>query len=177
MHVRFKTFILHIVIFFLPETAMHAQSTAPDAKVMVQINDNISLEFGTNDYIFTKDSLFIRGTSDYGRQKIDYLQRKLSKKEIKKIRLFLKSFPLDSLEDAYFVESNEPQFSMQAAGGHHSFPRIIEISGRFEKKNFYSKMNNCYAAKVAGFCEFMNQFFPPEVRIKLRKEDFQTVYP
>ena len=135
----------------------------------VHINDNTGLQFVSNDYIFTQDSLLIRGDSDYGRQKLNYLKRKLTRQELKKIKSFLKSFPLDSLEDVYFSEYN----NMDYISADH-YPRVLIIEVNFNSKDYKTKMTNCYAYKIADMVSFFNTFIPDEVDIKLRKEDFNA---
>ena len=83
----------------------------------------------------------------------------------------MKSFPADSLEDAYFNEFN----SMHYISSDH-FPRVVDLEINYNGKNYKSKMTNCYANKIAFLCDFLNEFIPSEVRIKLRKEDFDGYF-
>lgn len=154
-----------LLLFVLGFFVAHGQQKA----INISIKDNTGLQYILNEYYFKNDSLYIRGDSDYGRSKIDYLQRKLERSEIKKIKSFLKTFPLDSLEDTYFNEFN----TMQYISPDH-FPRVIEVEISYNGKNYKSKMTNCYVHKIANLCNFLNEFIPPEVRIKLRKEDFDA---
>ena len=49
------------------------------------ISDNVNMQFISNDYLVTKDSIIIRGDSDYGRTKVNYMSRTLSKTEKKNL--------------------------------------------------------------------------------------------
>lgn len=135
------------------------------------MKDNVGMQYISNDYYMHNDSLFIKGDSDFGRTKVDYLKRKLSKAEIKKIKSFMQTFPVDSLEDAYFNEFN----NMSYISPDH-YPRIIDLEITYKGKEYKSKMTNCYANKIANLCNFLNDFFPPEVRIKLPREEFNAFF-
>ncbi|MFI5219210.1 MAG: hypothetical protein ACHQNT_06945 [Bacteroidia bacterium] len=161
---NFKKNIL-LLLFLVMASFVFAQNK----KLYVHFNDNTGLQFTSNDFIFTTDSLFIRGDSDFGRQKTEYLRRKLLNQEIKKIKSFLKSFPLDSLEDAYFNDYK----SMGYISPEH-YPRVVIAEINFNGKEYKTKMTNCYAYKIADLISFFNTFIPDEVEIKLKKEDFDA---
>lgn len=166
-----KNFLLLLSLFSFIPLLGFPQQTYPDQMLFIFIKDNTALQYVSNEYTFTSDSLKIRGDSDYGRKKIDYLARKLTRQEFKKITAFLKSFPLDSLEDAYFSDfTNMPYLSPD------NYPRIVEVEGIFKGKLFKTKMTNCYAEKIAGLCTFLNEFIPSEVQIRLNKEKFNAFY-
>jgi len=139
--------------------------------ISVSIKDNVNMQFISNDYIVTKDSLIIRGDSDYGRTKVNYINRKLTKSEKKSVEQFMKSFPADSLWETYFSEYN----NMEYISPEH-FPRVIDINFVYKDKNYKTKMTNCYVYKAADLFDFLNPLFPPEVRIKFKKEDFNAFY-
>ncbi|MEP7171064.1 MAG: hypothetical protein ABI855_16980 [Bacteroidota bacterium] len=135
------------------------------------IKDNVNMQFISNDYLVTKDSIIIRGDSDYGRTKVNYISRELSKAEKKNLEKFMKSFPVDSLWETYFSEYN----NMEYISPEH-FPRVIEIKFEYKEKKYKTKLTNCYVYKAAGLFDFLNPLFPPEVRIKFKKEDFNAFY-
>ena len=157
-------------IIFLILICCALNSVLAQKAITISIKDNTGLQYVLNEYYFNNDSLRIRGDSDYGRSKIEYLKRKLNKAEIKKLKSFMKTFPADSLEDSYFNEFN----TMKYISADH-FPRVVDVEIDYNGKNYKSKMTNCYAVKIANLCNFLNEFIPPEVRIKLRKEEFDAV--
>ena len=136
------------------------------------IKDNVNMQFISNDYLITKDSVIIKGDSDYGRTKVNYINRKLSKQERKSLEQFIKAFPLDSLEDAYFNDFK----NMEYISPEH-FPRVIEITIEYMDKSYKTKITNCYVYKAGKLFDFLNSFFPPEVRIKFKKDDFNAFFP
>ena len=143
-----------------------------DKKFMrLLIKDNVNMQFISNDYLVTKDSIIIKGDSDYGRTKVNYLGRKLTKEEKKSLEQFMKKFPADSLWETYFSEYN----NMEYISPEH-FPRVIEIAFDYKEKSMKTKMTNCYVYKAADLFDFLNPLFPPEVRIKYKKEDFNAFY-
>lgn len=158
-----------LIILFWISTVSHGQQAG---NFFIEIKDNTGIQYVSNDYTITDDSLFIRGDSDYGRKKVDYLRRKLTKAEKRQIIAFMKTYPIDSLDDVYFNEFN----NLGYISADH-FPRVVEVEGIYKGKNFKTKMTNCYAAKIVNVCELMNKLVPGEVRIKLRKEDFNAFYP
>jgi len=158
------SFALFISIFF--------SANAQTKKFLsVTINDNVNMQFISNDYVVTKDSVMIKGDSDYGRTKVNYISRKLSKTEKKNLEKFMKTFPVDSLSESYFSDYN----NMQYISPEH-FPRVIEIKFDYKEKKYKTKLTNCYVYKAADLFDFLNQLFPPEVKIKFKKEDFNAFY-
>jgi hypothetical protein len=139
--------------------------------LQITIKDNISMQFISNDYFVTKDSVVIIGDSDYGRTKVNYTRRKLTKDERKKLESFLKTFPADSLEDAYFND-----FKNMGYISPEHFPRVINVDIDYNGKKYTTKMTNCYVYKLANLFNFLNEFFPPEVRIKLNKDEFNAFF-
>lgn len=156
-----------IFVFALSAEAQHSKKN-----ISIAIKDNVNMQFISNDYYITNDSLIIRGDSDYGRTKVRYIGRALSKKEKKGIKNFLKTFPADSLEDAYFSDYS----NMSYISPEH-YPRVVTLEMEYNGKEYKSKMTNCYATKIADLCIFLNDLFPPEVRIKLKKEEFNAFFP
>ncbi len=159
-------FILIFITFCFCADAQHDKKF-----ISVAIRDNVNMQFISNDYLVTKDSLIIKGDSDYGRTKVNYISRKLSKTERKSFDQFMKTFPADSLWETYFSEYN----NMEYISPEH-FPRVIEINFEYRDKNYKTKMTNCYVYKAADLFDFLNPLFPPEVRIKFKKEDFNAFY-
>ncbi len=160
--------LIAIVIFFLVSPGVFAQKKS---FMRVAVKDNVNMQFISNDYLITKDSITIKGDSDYGRTKVNYLSRKLSKTEKKSVEQFMKTFPADSLWETYFSEYN----NMEYISPEH-FPRVIEIAIDYKEKTYKTKLTNCYVYKAADLFDFLNPLFPPEVRIKFKKEDFNAFY-
>lgn len=136
------------------------------------IKDNIGLVNVWNDYKITRDSLFITGDSDFGRKRVQYLSRPLSKKEKKEIASFFRKFDLNKLEDIYMNEPNHEQLADEVRTY-----RIIQMEGQYKKTFFRSSMQNCYSETFASVIELMNRFVPNEVRIRIKKEDFKVFFP
>lgn len=136
------------------------------------LKDNISLVNIWNDYRLTSDSLIIIGDSDFGRKRVRYLARPLTRKEKKEIAVFFKKNDFAKLEDIYINEPNHEQL----ADDIRTF-RIIQMEGQYKKTFFRSSMKNCYSSTFAGFVDLMNRYVPAEVRIRLKKEEFNAVFP
>ncbi len=136
------------------------------------LKDNISLVNVWNDYKLTADSLYIIGDSDFGRKRVRYLTRPLTKKEKKEIAAFFKKFDLNKLEDIYINEPNHEQMADDVRTY-----RIIQMEGQYKKIFFRSSMQNCYSSTFVSFVNLMNKFVPGEVRIRVNKEDFNAVLP
>lgn len=135
------------------------------------LKDNISLVNVWNDYKLTPDSLIIVGDSDFGRKRVRYLTRPLSKKEKKEIAAFFKKLDLRKLEDIYINEPNQEQMADEVRTY-----RIIQMEGQYKKTFFRSSMQNCYSSTFVSFVNLMNKFVPGEVRIRVNKEDFNAVF-
>ncbi|HKR03379.1 MAG TPA: hypothetical protein VJY62_01985 [Bacteroidia bacterium] len=160
--------ILIIVLFI----SICFSAAAQNKKFLsLTISDNVNMQFISNDYLVTKDSIIIKGDSDYGRTKVNYMSRALTKTEKKNLEKFMKTFPADSLWETYFSEYN----NMEYISPEH-FPRVIEIKFEYKEKKYKTKMTNCYVYKAADLFDFLNPLFPPEVRIKFKKEDFNAFY-
>lgn len=136
------------------------------------LKDNISLVNVSNDYKITSDSLIITGDSDFGRKRVRYLTRLLSKKEKKEIAAFFKKFDLNKLEDIYINEPNHEQMADEVRTY-----RIIQMEGQYKKTFFRSSMQNCFSSTFVSFINLMNKFVPGEVRIRVYKEDFNADLP
>jgi hypothetical protein len=163
---QMRIFIIALFISFCISAAAQKKNF-----VQLSIKDNVNMQFISNDYLVTKDSLIIKGVTDYGKSKVNYLSRKLSKDEKKSLEKFMKSFPVDSLWQTYFSEYK----NMEYISSEH-FPRVIEMSFVYKEKTYNSKITNCYVYKAASLFDFLNPLFPPEVRIKFKKEDFNAFY-
>lgn len=135
------------------------------------INDNTGTQHQTCTYVITQDSLIIKGLSDYGRTPVNYLNRKLEKKEIDTLRFFLKSLTLDSLSDQYYNEYNNFKY---ITADH--FPRVIEVEFVIDKKEKKTKITNAYVERIARLFEIMNKLIPSEVRINYNRNDFNAFY-
>lgn len=141
------------------------------AGVFIYIKDNINHQFNNIEYFIRNDSLIIRAASDFGRTKVNYLERKLKKDERKAIASFMKSFPMDSLRENYFDEFNS--FGYIAAD---HFPRVIDAEikiGDIQKK---VKATNVYVILLSRMIDFLNTYFPSETRIKFVQADFKASY-
>lgn len=136
------------------------------------LKDNISLVNVWNDYKITSDSLIIIGDSDFGRKRVRYLSRPLTKTEKKQVASFFKKFDFQKLEDIYINEPNHDQLSDEV----RTF-RIIQMEGQYKKIFFRSSMQNCYSATFVSFIELMNMLVPAEVRMRLDKNEFKVILP
>lgn len=136
------------------------------------LKDNLSLVNVWNDYKLTADSIIIIGDSDFGRKRVRYLERPLSKKEKKEIAAFFKKFDLNKLEDIYINEPNHEQLADEVRTY-----RIIQMEGQYKKTFFRSSMQNCYSSTFVSFINLMNKFVPGEVRIRVYKENFNAILP
>ncbi|MEO5569456.1 MAG: hypothetical protein ABIT08_02375 [Bacteroidia bacterium] len=161
--------IIPVILFIAFSFSGRAQQ---DKKFLgVTIKDNVNMQFISNDYLVTMDSVTIKGDSDYGRTKVNYISRSLTKTEKKSLEKFMKTFPADSLMETYFSEYN----NMEYISPEH-FPRVIEIAVDYSEKTYKTKLTNCYVYKAADLFDFLNPLFPPEVRIKFLKTDFNAFY-
>jgi hypothetical protein len=136
------------------------------------LKDNTGLVNVWNDYKLTSDSLIIIGDSDFGRKRLQYLARPLSRKERKEIAAFFKNFELGKLEDIYINEPNHEQIADEV----RTF-RNIQMEGQYKKTFFRSSMQNCYSLTFASFINLMNRYVPAEVKIRVKKEDFNVIFP
>ena len=161
-----RIFVILIFLFFIISAKAQKKNF-----LQLSIKDNVNMQFISNDYFVTKDSLVIKGDSDYGRNKVNYISRKLTKSEKKSVEQFMKTFPVDSLWETYFSEYN----NMEYISPEH-FPRVIEITVEYKEKIYKTKITNCYVYKAAALFDAVNPLFPPEVRIKFKKEDFNAFY-
>lgn len=162
-------FIATIGLSFICATAF---SQAADKSYRIKISDNRNLQHNSYDYIFKDDSLKIMGVADYGKSNVLYFTKKLSKKEVKAIRSYLFSFPVDSLQKEYFDDF----ISFGYISADH-FPRVIEIDFRRGLKMSKTKITNCWVESINNMFLFLNQYIPKEeVKLKFLKQDFKKFY-
>ena len=165
----FKRLISIIWLIFICSSVF---SQATDKSYRIKISDNRNLQHNSFDYIFKDDSLKIFGVSDYGKSKVDYFSKKLSKKEMKSIRNYLFAFPVDSLQKEYFDDFTS--FGYIAAD---HFPRVIEVEIRRGLKQSKTKATNCWVNHIYNLFVYLNQYIPnEEVKLKFIKEDFKKFY-
>ena len=147
------------------------QSSAQSKQFLVHIVDNASIYNNRLEYRITDDSLVITGLGDYGRSPVKYHQRKLTKKESKSLSGFLKSFPLDSLDDLYNNNFNPVDYDEK-----NYYPRIMELTISYGNRSHYYKTVNCWVRYSEQLFKAINPLIPQEVRIKYDKAQFNAFY-
>ncbi|MBK8846704.1 MAG: hypothetical protein IPO27_09265 [Bacteroidetes bacterium] len=131
-------------------------------------SDNLGFQLLRQDYRLTADSLVIAGLSDDGKSTVNYLNRKLSRKERKIVRKFVNDYRFDLLDTVYYKD-----FANLGYISYDHYPRVIKFNYR---SAFYTRscsITNCYVDKAGDFIIFLNQLLPPEVRISYKKENFK----
>lgn len=146
-------------------------SAASAQSFRFEMEDNQGQMSGMIIYEITPDSLYIKSKSDYGRTNVDYIQRKLTKKEAKTFSKFVKSFPLDSLRPVYFNEYNNFDY----IDAEH-FPRIIALNIHRNDKFYGSKCTNAYVRLYDRLSQQINALVPNEVKIKIDSTKFNVFY-
>lgn len=141
------------------------------SKIDITISDNNGFQFLSQDYRITHDSLFITGVSDNGKTKVDYLKRMLTKSEKKQIQLFFTKFSCDSLQKEYFNEFNSMGYIT-----YDHYPRVINMTLKKNDNYCETKITNCFVFRVSNMINYLNDFFPAEVKIFFKKEDFKEAY-
>lgn len=135
--------------------------------ISIYIADNRGNQNISYDYLFTNDSLVITGVSDYGKTKVDYLKRKLTKEETKSLKTFFKKFALDSVKENYFYDySNFDYISAD------HFPRVIEVRFKIGERKSYTKITNAYVLYLADFFNEVDKLLPAEVKFQLKPADY-----
>ncbi len=162
-------YIIFLLLFLMFGFSLRAQLKKD---FYFQISDNTGLAHVWNDYLVTADSLFLTGDSDFGRSRVRYIARPLTRAEKKMLDAFFNKYDFTRLEDRYWNEPNQEQLTDPV----HTY-RIIKAEGRYRHHVFRTSMQNCYAEKVVRLIAIMNRLVPAEVRIKLNKEDFQVILP
>jgi hypothetical protein len=161
--------IVCLLFYLLLGFSVHAQLKKD---FYFQISDNTGIAYVWNDYLVTADSLIISGDSDFGRSRISYLTRSLTRAEKKMLNAFFSKYDFSRLDDRYWNEPNQEQLSDPV----HTY-RIIKAEGRYGHHVFRTSMHNCYAEKIAQLISLMNRLVPAEVRINLNKDDFHVIFP
>ena len=160
------------VAIFLCFASSNLFAQGGDKSYRIKISDNRNLQNNSYDYIFKGDSLKIMGVSDYGTTSVIYYATRLKRKQIKAIRNYLFSFPVDSLKKEYFDD-----FTSFGYISSDHFPRVIEIDFRRGLKLDKTKITNCWVENINNLFEFLNQYIPqPEVKLIFKKEDFKKYY-
>jgi hypothetical protein len=156
---------LFLVIVCLP-ICNYAQGS-----FMISIQDNAGQLNNKVEYMFTNDSLIVNGVGDYGRSPVSYIHRQLSKKECRKLRTFLNSFPIDSLDDVYNFD-----FTPASYEGKGYYARImkVEISNAGNSRSY--EAYNCWVRFTSMIIQAVNPLLPQEVRIKYDKNNFEKFY-
>ena len=134
----------------------------------VRISDNQCLQYQSVQYQVTSDSLIITGLSDYGRSRVDYLQRALTEEERKILAACFKNFKTDDLQELYFRDySNLAYISADHA------PRVIDVELAINGKLRKVRINNSYVPRFAGLFQTLNPLLPEEAKIKYEAKDFE----
>ncbi len=138
----------------------------------IKISDNRNLQFNSYEYLFKGDSLKIFGVSDNGKSKVNYLSRKLKKKERKSIIKFLAQYPADSLQAEYFDDF----VSFGYISSDH-FPRVVELEIRKGLTQYKSKATNAWVKRYGELFDFLNTFISSqEVKLKFLESDFKKSF-
>lgn len=164
---KFSFFILLIWGVNLNTNEVNAQNKG----FTITITDNAAIYNNRIDYVFTQDSLSVSGVGDFGRTPVNFLRRKLTKSESKVINKFLKSFPIDSLDDLYNNPFNPIDFENKGF-----YPRIMEVEIKYKSKSHLYKSINCWVRHSANLVQTLNPMLPTEVKIKYDKSAFNTIY-
>lgn len=131
-------------------------------------SDNLGFQLLRQDYRLTCDSLIISGLSDDGKSSVNYLNRKLSRKEKKAVRDFVTTYRFDLLDSVYFKD-----FTNLGYISYDHYPRVIKFNFQNASYSKSCSITNCYVEKAASYIIFLNQLLPPEVRISYKKENFK----
>lgn len=157
--------IIFVFILLMNSLGLNAQ------QFMVEMKDNTEILNQENCYRITNDSLIITARSDYGRTIVNYLSRRLSKKESKSFSKFIRSFPADSLAVNYFNEYTNLKF----IDAEHS-PKVLELKIFKEGVTYNSKATNAYVRLYKRMIDAINSIVPQEIRIKLDPANFNAFY-
>ena len=137
----------------------------------IYINDNLGTQYNSAIYKFTNDSLIITGVSDFGRARVNYLNRKLNKSEVTALQQFIRSFPIDSLMDVYFNDYSNFQYISA-----DNFPRVLEVEVVKGKKLMKSKATNSFVSLYARLFEAITPLLPEEVKLKYDRAEYNAFY-
>ncbi len=155
-----------LALLCLLTASVYAQKNK--AAFEVRISDNQCLQYQSVQYRVTSDSLIINGLSDYGRSRVDYLQRTLTADEKQKLAGYFKKFNTDDLQELYFSDySNLAYISADHA------PRVIDVELEINGKQRKIRINNSYVPRFAGLFQTLNPLFPEEVKIRYEAKDFE----
>ncbi|MBL0341008.1 MAG: hypothetical protein IPP71_08840 [Bacteroidetes bacterium] len=159
--------ICFLLVFLLFSFSTSAQSK----KIEIQIVDNAGIYNNRLEYHISNDSLIVAGLGDYGRTPVNYLRRSLTSKERKTIGRFMKTFPIDSLDDLYNNEFNPAQFDNKGY-----YARIMEITVSYDKRTHFFRTRNCWVRYSDDLIQLINPLLSPEVRIRYEKAQFNVFY-
>lgn len=148
-----------ILLFILP-----LSSSAQ--KLSIYITDNRSNQFVLNKYFITDDSLVITGLADYGKSNVDYLRKKITRQQVKKIKHFLSTFKFEDVQQEYFGSYENLKY---IASDH--FPRVIEVRIDTGSKKALTKITNSYVTMLIPFFDEINSLLPDEVKIRQKPEE------
>lgn len=163
-----NTKLLFILVLILTSNSLTAQLHKP---FLIQVVDNASILNNKVVYLISPDSVVINAIGDYGRSPVRYHQRKLTNSESKSLSKFVKSFPLDSLDDLYKSDFNPVDYEENEL-----YPRIMEISVSTGYRSHYYKTINCWVRYSEMLIKAINPLIPEEVRIKYDKANFNAFY-
>ncbi len=137
----------------------------------VFISDNRGSQNLSYNYTITNDSLIITGLSDYGKTEVNYLSKKHSKEQIKSLKIFFKTFLIDSIHESYAGEFTN--FTYITA---EHCPRVIELKMYVDHKKVFTKITNAYVKYLSPFFDEIDAILPEEVQFKLQPDDFGATY-
>lgn len=165
--------IISIITLFCALQNLNAQ----DACIMDSTCSYIRLEDNTGKmnvayiYYITSDSLFIKGVSDYGRTRVNYLARILTSEEKKRFADFLSGYPFDLVQEKYFNDYSNYTFI-----DYENFPRAMKLNLRKGNHEISSEMTNAWVGVYDLVLQHLNTIVPAEVKITYDKSAFTAFY-
>lgn len=138
---------------------------------VIHITDNAGQYNNKIEYHLTADSLVITGVADFGRTPVKYISRKLMKSEKRRLKKFLHTFPVDSLDDLYRNEFNPVVYD-----GKNYYARIMEIKIHTGKQERVYRTENCWVRYSDMIIKTINPMLPAEVKIDYDKAAFNAFY-
>lgn len=162
---------MRMLMLFTLFTCLSAGAQQIKRPYTIIVTDNYNMQFLLNEYRITQDSLVITALNDKGVTRIDYLKRKLTGKEKKSLKSFFRTFNTDSLQNEYFSDFNNLKFI-----DYSHYPKLINVVLTAPYLSKKIKVTNCFVYRISDLINMINPLFPPEVRIKYNKDDFDKTY-
>ena len=159
-----KLYILALLVFHISIT-LYGQQTKN--KFQIRISDNHNIQNEAWNYTITGDSLIITGLSDYGKSTVEYMRKKLTAEEKKKLQDFMLKFHIDKFNELYFKDYANLGYITP-----EHYPRVIDMEISNLGKSKKIRINNSWVPEFAALFKAINPLLPVEVRIKYEEQEF-----